>query len=182
MEESYLEKRIIIGAVVALVAVGVIAAVLILPATPRYKTYSKFGFSFEYPKNMTLSENGAFEWGSVMVTSSNDELQTLSVIWVTMMAPENIPEYLENRLEVFLEKLGPGWENFVRGKIVKTTKAGHQMAYQNYTATMHDTGFSGIVGNWFCDTNDRYYQLWLLSSEENILPIYQRYLDSFICH
>jgi hypothetical protein len=190
------EKRIIVGAVVAIVVVGIIAAVLILsggkekPVTPGYERYSKFGFSFEYPEGMTLSEEGALTTSATdyagIVTGElghGDNFEVFSVVWLAMTpAPDN----LEEDMETFFKRAHNN-DNAVKGKMVETTKAGHRMIRFNYTFTIPVEGIEGYGtdGAWYCDIDNKFYILSLSFTTTKALdptPIFLRYLDSFVCH
>ena len=172
--------------VVAVGAIGFWSYTQRVPPAPlaRYETYSKYGFSFEYPEDMTISEQGLLEdratdsSGMVLGTLENDKYELVFVGWMeSAIAPS-----LEASLEVFLDVIAEGKANFEIGELVETTKAGRRLIYQYYTFTIEGEASYGIHGVWYCDTNQRLYQLHLVYSEEDNLPIYQRYLDSFVCH
>jgi hypothetical protein len=189
VEERGIGTAVVI-AVVAVVVVGIIAAVLILnrgkenPVKPGYAKYSKFGFSFEYPENMYITERtGSTEsWGQVVVSRllEDNKFEQVSVGWMITEKPslEVLKAVLENSYSAM--EAG-GATDIVRGTMVETTKAGHQMIYQDYSET-HIIRLNGVGGIWYCDDKNRLYALDVTSTESDILSIYQRYLDSFVCH
>lgn len=136
---------------------------------------------------MTLSERGLLETsatntsGLVVGELSNDnELEMILASWVSMTSSEiQLRTWVEGCLESEREQA----EELVEGEIVETTKAGHLMIYQDYNAiNTEGEAYVGIFGTWYCEISGRTYMLNFMSTEENIFPIYQRYLDSFVCH
>jgi len=155
---------------------------------PGYEVYSKYGFSFQYPRDMTISELGLLETiatnhsGMVVGELTNDRYEAILTGWIETDVAAG--EYdLDTALErgfQGMEQTG-GWTNLERGEMVETTKARHPMIYQHFNITIVGEAFYGIIGVWLCDTSQRLYQLHLIYSEEDPLPTYQRYLDSFVC-
>jgi len=156
-------------------------------APPGYRSYSKYGFTFQYPKGMSISEEGMLEStatsssGIVLGELSNDEDEVITVGWLSaVIAPD---------LEDLKDSLNAGFENMEAegtpvdiGQLVTSAKAGHTMIYQYFNATIEGETYYGIGGVWYCDTNDRFYMLFLMYSEQDPLPKFQQYLDAFICH
>lgn len=154
-----------------------------------YEVYSKYGFSFQYPRDMTIMELGALQTtandqsGIVVGELTNDRYEAVYVAWVTAAVAAG--EYdLESAIERFFEVMEQTveWTDLERGELIETTKADHRMMYQHFSVTMIGKPTYGIIGVWYCDTSERVFQLNLYYSEEDTLPTYQKYLDSFICH
>jgi hypothetical protein len=183
-------KRMVTIAIVVLLSILLISAIgcggkETAPAPEEYKTYSKYGFSFEYPKYLSISEEGLLEneannsSGIVYGTLENDKLEDVSIAWMKMVTPPT----LENSMEdAFREMEGSEGVTIVRGDLEETTKAGHRMIYQYFTATSEGEEANGIWGLWYCSNSQRLYQLGLIYSEQDTLECYQRYLDSSVCH
>ena len=148
-------------------------------APTLYNTYSKYGFSFEYPKGMVISESATSSSGQVSgQLFAEDSTEGVVVKWLAIfLAP-----YLEFTLNDEMEHLEAGGYDVDRGQIVTSTKAGHEMMYQYFTATSEVETAYGIFGVWYCDINDRLYELCFMSSESDVLSKFQQYLDSFVCH
>ena len=154
-------------------------------ASPLYNTYSKYGFSFEYPKGMSISEHGILEStatsgsGFVAGELSNDKQEYVRIGWVTMV---QFDLELGPLFDVYLEDMEADLGVDVdKGQLVTSTKSGHEMIYQCFTAATEGETY-GILGGWYCDTNDRFYTLTSLYSEQDVLSKFQQYLDSFVCH
>ena len=201
-----LVRKIHIAILLIVIVVSAVASFwwLVLRVPPvEYKTYSKYGFSFQYPKEMTMIEKGLLE------STATDN----SGIVLGQLRPEGLVERIDEHIVVGWLKsatapdleisLKDAFDALVKseeleirgkGKLVETTKAGHRMIYQYYTTYGTTTAgpsyynfppkeVYGIYGVWYCDTKQRLYQLNLMYIEEkDILPIFQRYLDSFVCH
>jgi CubicO group peptidase (beta-lactamase class C family) len=166
---------------------------IIIPACndyiPLQETYSKYGFSFDYPSGMTITENGireesASENSGVVQFRSEIPFELINVIWYTS---EEAPD-----LEAFLDELfgimeSGGTEVNNRSPLVTSVKAGHKMVYQPVNIT--DQGFliTGIVGSWYCDEADQIYTFYYMSlpeiaTQEDLQREFQIHLDSLVCH
>jgi len=151
-----------------------------------YEAYSKFGFSFEYPEGMTILELGLLgsaptdDSGVAVGTLENDEYEVITVAWVKSATVLPLESALEGALGAM--ETSPGLTDLEIGERVKTTKAGHRMLYQYFNVTLLAKQLFGVYGVWYCDMSQRLYQLYLMYSEEDVLPTYRRYLDSFVCH
>jgi len=156
-------------------------------APPGYRSYSKYDFTFLYPKGMSISEEGMLEStatsGSGMVIGelSNDEDEEITVGWLSSVKAPDL-EDLKDALITGFENMEAEGTPVDIGLLVTSAKAGHTMIYQYFIATFEGETHYGIGGIWYCDTNDRFYMLWLIYSEQDPLPKYQQYLDAFICH
>ena len=171
-----------------------------LPPT-EFGTYSKYGFSFEYPKTFSVTEMGLLQSqanntsGMVQVGLQNEKFEYFAVGWIKM-TPDVIeigPGGLEGNLKASLEDSFAGMEGtegfalVERGELVETTKAGHQMFYQYYTVTTTEGDkVYGIGGVFYCDQSQNLFQLLTMnntiSAKQDILEDFQNYLDSFVCH
>lgn len=136
------------------------------------------------PKGMSISEQGVLEStatsssGLVLGELSNDEDELITVGWLTTVSAPD----LEISLTAAFEGMEAEGVDVDKGQLVTSTKAGHTMKYQYFTMTSEGETFYGIWGVWYCDTNDRFYQLGFMYSEQDVLSKYQQYLDSFVCH
>ena len=161
------------------------------PATGS-RTYSKYGFSFEYPKHFLVSEIGVFgseandNSGLVQVGIENEEGQCFQVVWVKTV---QLLFSLEGSLSGGFSSLESNEDvvSVERGELVETTKSGHQMLYQYYVTT--STGgdkLYGIAAAFYCDKSQKGFVLFTMndtiSGEQEALEDFQNYLDSFVCH
>jgi len=160
-----------------------------------YKTYSRYGFSFEYPQSFLLFEEGLLESaandtsGLVYAGVENEEVKYIFVGWLKFS--EQLVEFmdLETSIEDGLQGIegGEGIVSVERGELVETTKAGHRMLYRYYNVTTTEGDrASGIFGVWYCDKVQKFYTLYTLnttiSSKGDVLADYQSYLDYFVGH
>jgi len=170
-----------------------------VPSVPpvEYKTYSKYGFSFQYPERMTISEIGLLE--STATDNSGIVLGQLRpeglveridehivVGWLKSATAPDLEISLKDAFDALAKSKVPPYNitSLEKGKLVETTKTGHRIMYQYYTTTLFVAVRVqyGIYGVWYCDTNQRLYHLNLVWIGEDILPEFQRCLDSFVCH
>jgi len=171
------------------------------PTPTQFKTYSKYGFSFEYPKTFSVTEMGILESeandnsGMVQVWVENEEIESFQVGWVKMM-PDIVeigPGGLEGNLKDSLEggfaamESTEGIASVEEGELVEATKAGHLMLYQYYTITVTEGDKAyGIAGGFYCDESLKLFSLSTMnatiSAKKDVLEDFQNYLDSFVCH
>lgn len=164
------------------------------PTSTDFKTYSNYGFSFEYPRGFTINEMGMLQSeandASGLVQAMRGDEELLQVLWMGMT--KDFWE-LGGGLSVALEDSFAGLamdETIVsieRGEIVETTKEGYQMLYQDYFATVTvGDNFGGIIACFYCDKAERLYQLITGHTEsttkQDRLTYFQRFSDSLICH
>ena len=191
---------IIVVCVIAITGIGAICSPT--PTPTQFNTYSKYGFSFEYPKTFTVTEMGFLESeandtsGLVQVgVEENEDIEYFQVGWIKIMPDviETGPGGLEGTLKGFLEDGFAGFESdegvasLDKGELVESTKAGHLMFYQYYTATSTEGDkVYGIANCFYCDESLKVFSLMTMndtiSADEDVLEDFQNYLDSFICH
>lgn len=146
--------------------------------------YSRYGFSFKYPKGMVLSELGVLE---ATATDSSGavvgelEDQVMAVSWVKTLQYD-----LESAVEDGLTGTEgtEGVSNFVRGDRGESAVKGHIFIYRFFTATIGGEKTKGIVSAWYCDDSTRLYSTSVISLEAGpeVFPLFEAYLDSFYCH
>lgn len=190
----HMKKLILIGALilVSTALISIIGCAAQETTREGYKTYSKYGFSFEYPESFLAFEQGLLESqandtsGMVVVAIENEEIKCASVGW--LKTQESLVD-LEGGIEGAFEatEADETLINLERGELVETTKEGHRILYQYYAETYSDIGeVFGIFGNWYCDKSQIFFSLMTInstiSSKEDVLTDYLDYLDNFVCH
>jgi hypothetical protein len=148
----------------------------------EFKLYSNYGFSFEYPKDMEISQNtSAMDSGTLLGELGNGELELIRVGWFTI----ELPPDLEISLNMSFLNLEAEGLTIEKGQLKShTTVDGHEMLYQSFTATSAEAvTFQGISGVWYCDTSIRSFDfvLMLMNSEQDINLRFQQYISSFTC-
>lgn len=153
----------------------------------EFKTHSKYGFSFEYPKEMSISEKGllnetANENSGMLVLTNRLKNKNVVVVWVY----KNQPSPLEDTLATALAEIKniDGITDIIRENVVETTKLGHRMIYQPMRYKSYGSEVYGFYGLWYCNESQRQYYLSVevYETKEIANSLFQRYLDSFICH
>ena len=161
ISEDGRNKKKILG-IIAGCVVGITIGVFIAawPSTPtptQFNTYSKYGFSFDYPEAFSVEEIGSLgsenndNSGLVQFLVENGETELCEVGW-TAMTPDEI-ESCEGGLEGCLEgQIGivfvvfetaanyTGIGSFEKGELLESTKAGHLMFYQYFGFNMTGGG------------------------------------------
>ena len=178
------------------VTVGDLTQTIKVLKTAEFTTFSKYGFSFEYPKKFSVTEMGLMQReandtsGMVQVGVENEEIQMFQVMWIQIVQST---WKVSGDLEQMLIDSFAGMETaedvaiVERGESVDTTKAGHQMFYQYYTMTSTEGDRAhGIVAVFYCDESEAVYQLITINNtitaKQAVLEDFQTYLDSFVCH
>ncbi len=148
--------------------------------TTEPERYSQYGFAFEYPRNMELNTTGTSSSGRVIGFLSNDEIEFIKVEWQTAESTPNLQTLLN---ESFLSLEAEGLE-VERAQPVNASEVyGHEMISQSFTGTVAKAiTFYGFSGVWHCDTANRSFEFVVMHVEQDVLPKFQRYLDSFVCH
>ena len=194
---------IIAGCIVAIIVIVVVATSTPTPTPTQFKTYSKYGFSFEYPKTFSVTETGIQESeandtsGMVQAWVENEDTEIFQVGWIRMMPDmmEIGPGGLEGNLKDSLEggfaamESSEGVASVEKGELVEATQAGHLMFYQYYTSnsTEGDEAY-GIASCFYCDESLKLFSLMTMtmnstiSARKDVLEDFQNYLGSFVCH
>ncbi len=75
-----------------------------------------------------------------------------------------------------------GERGVVRGDLIHTIETSYSMEYQYFTITSNGKGSYSIYDVCYSTASQRFYQLALTynSSSQNTLPVYRRYLGSFV--
>jgi hypothetical protein len=154
------------------------------PSPPiEYETYSKYSFSIEYPKGLTITEEGLYEatatdTSGVVAGISYDPFEEFTVSWEKRSTPATREDF-ENALNDVI--IFADYEK--TGTLIETTKLGHLMLYQQYVYPEESQAKSFILGVWYCDIDEKIYYLgYRQATEHDVLQIFERYLDSFVCH
>lgn len=188
------KSRKTLAAILLIVAVAIAATVIGFTWWNAQNTgeenathYSKYGFSFEHPKDMSISEQGLLEdtansnSGRVLGDLRNSEIELIKIDWITNASAPS----LEVLLNQSYEDLKAEGLNISKGQLVNSTVSGHEMKYQFFTATAYDITFHGISSVWHCDTNanKRSYEfVFMQTATQDALPKFQLYINSFVCH
>ncbi|MDD4876113.1 MAG: hypothetical protein PHQ86_03145 [Dehalococcoidales bacterium] len=159
------------------------------------KKYSKFGFSFEYPRQYSIEEIGMQDIkpnntsGMINVWSESKEEELFSVMWLSGIPASNISSsILQEQLAKTLESVGSAEGGSIKKEqILETTTAGHKVYGQCYFhKTPEGDNVYGILGMFYCDNSSRLFQLNLCTSinktNQAIINSLQNYLDTFTCH
>jgi len=171
------------------------------PAGPEMNTFSKYGFSFEYPQDYLVWQDGLLEddananSGMVQVAPEEGGFPLYAVSWV-----KTWQWGLEGGLEAGFAGIEnwEGIESVQKGELVETMKLGHQMLYetghhmlyQYYAATTKTQGETiyGIVAALYCENAQKAFGLVTMQkstaevSSQEALDNFRDFLDYFACH
>lgn len=160
------------------------------PTPTEFKTFSKYGFSFQYPKEFPVLEGGMLEneandnSGIVQVGLEGAETELFQVAWVKTVEFPQLEAMLAGPFASMEAEEGSVTE---KGELVETTKAGHRMLYRYYTFTSaQGDKVYGTLGVLMCDKSQKMFLLRTanntISTKQDVLEDFQNYLDSFVCH
>ena len=196
--------KIALAITLMVVAVGSVVYWWYNAQLSSYKTYSDFGFSFDCPEGMIVQER-IFEMiqtedGLYMSPHNNDNagaingglkrndviVERIDISW-RQMEPRTLTIEDADRFFVWIEEkpaLMPVPEVTVvsRGEFGERAFAGHRMIYQYFVVDVEGSIYNGIWLGWYCETSQRKYDVFVETVEEEVSPIVERYLDSFVCH
>lgn len=184
--------------IVILITVLAIVFILGACAKPDVNTYSKWGFSFDYPEEFMLSEVGVLEAvatdtsGMVLADKINgDEYENYGIAWMNMVKSfyeaRGGNESLPLGLDAMFDTMAMAGIGITRGEIAEETKLGHYIFYQYYIATNPDGDEPyGIGGTFYCDHSERLFDLDSMSTNsstnEEALEFFRPFLESVKCH
>jgi hypothetical protein len=177
-------------AVLVIIIIGVAAGISLLwwwynQRTPEeeLESFSNYGFSFKYPKDMGISEENATEDFGMLVgeVGRNEELEFIKVSWLTLE--------FNPGLEVFLNVSFYGLESegfIIQGGQIKnyTTAKGYEMLYQSFSGTdAQEIPLEGVSGVWYCSTSQRSFEFVLVfvQSGQDVNSKFLQYVNSFTC-
>ncbi len=153
-------------------------------SSPGFNTYSKYGFSFQYPSGMTITESGLLD--SVATSTSGivsgeklgSSYEFVLVGWTRSVNSIPLDATLNGAFSGMSQ--AQGVTSVVKGQQAETSKAGYRVLYQYFTITSTDRNASGVYSVWYSTGGQRLYQLAVMYYSQNVFPIYQRYLSSFV--
>ena len=144
-----------------IIIVSIASLIYFTSAPTGFDTYSRFGFSFEYPEGMELWEQGLGGVGIATITAgivqgtlvTNMVPEIIGVIW---FESEPAPP-LEDVLDMAFNQFGEGNMIESRGNLVSTLKDGHEMLRQDFVMSEEGTPIIGVVGTWHDPFAERIY-------------------------
>lgn len=168
-----------------------------------YRTYSRFGFSFDYHKSLSITESGILSsqanevsGQAIALRETAETVELYSVGWMEFRP--DIWEELDIdqqkqalRAELESALMGFVWAGLTdlqTGEIKETTKEGHLMLYHSFSVLDPEEGeeYYGAIGALYCDKNQKEFMIATLDSthagEQSALGTFMTFLDSFVCH
>jgi hypothetical protein len=164
---------------------------------PEMKTYSNFGFSFEYPADFTVSElalleDVATDQSGIVIAEelSTDYYEGYMVNWMEITKSDIEAAGKEKLLLAAIDggfaSMTSSGADVARGELIEETKSGHDMYYQQFAAWVYGGEAHGTCGTWYCEQSERIYNLFhvstILTTDEAALDIFRPFLASFKCH
>lgn len=155
------------------------------------KAFSKYGFSFEYPENFSISRDEVTDAGLVRIEIDNmpskyGEVEAFQIVCGNYDENDPAPD-LDEYLYLYVEgmhELGICTE----GPKMATFLLGHEVPYRLYTLqyTDEEEEFYHVVAAFYCDVNNRLFSIIYVSEAANdwldAIDGFMPFLDNFICH
>jgi hypothetical protein len=177
-------------AALLIVIVGVVAGSSLLwwynqrTAEEELMTFSDYGFSFKYPRELEISEESATdESGMLIGTVTHDKgLEFIKVGWMTLESSPGVESLLDTSF------MGMEDEGFIvqPGQMKNHTSAkGYEMLYQYFSGTDAESiPLEGITGVWYCSTSQRSFEFILIfvDIQQDINSKFLQYINSFTCN
>jgi hypothetical protein len=160
-------------------------------AAPATKTFSKYGFSFTYPGELPVAEEGVAEnepndaSGTLRIGVEGEETRLFVVTWLeAAIFSRSLQGSLDDIFQDYEDS--EGIETVDRGELVDTVFEGQRMLYQFFGATTSEGKQQhGIAAAFHCESNHVQFSFLsvntAISGNEAILGDFQTYLDSFVC-
>lgn len=150
--------------VLVIVFIATIGGVYWIWSRPDYTTYSKFGFSLEYPRGMSVTERqlGGVPFSEIAgeVFFSSDD-HAFAVQWITYERSftVNASEYLDG----FVESFDNQFDELEVGERMTTSINNCLVRYQEFIGTTQGGSLKAIVGTWDSTAQNRLYALMYIS-------------------
>jgi len=165
----------------------------------KTETFTKYGFSFEYPAGYEVDERGVYRKGdansdsSGSVVLSKEGRSSCLLVWDVNQETEAQRGESDLRAELgsytsdFEEAFGESGGSMQVGDIVEDSCSGHKMLRCYYVVVWSGgTAVSGDVGQVYCGESRRSFMLFTESShkedEEDALAFFRMFTSSLVCH
>lgn len=159
------------------------------PITPAYYNYEGYGLSFEYPSDMTISEEGYMSdnpdenSGGIDVTNDRGT-KSIYITWLTTTEPELLYPLKDSLKETIDESMKLEGVSNVKVEEIKTiTINEHQGVYAPLSFNYYGLPSYDIYCIWFCDQSQRLYYVGIDTyNSEETSELFNMVIDSFVCH
>lgn len=168
-------------------------------------TYSKFGFSFDYPAGMKIEEKG-YPFFSVEANAEAGVLYfkksqlRIDVSWVTLEDVDR--SYIEKQIDAYLSGRREGI-NFYQGDPIESKHMGHTVLGTRFVTQGVEGILLNVTVSWYCDSSKRLFMITVAADWEHPVFItdgtrmipewpdlnhdpsystYEKVINSFQCH
>lgn len=159
------------------------------PITPAYYNYEGYGLSFEYPSDMTISEEGYMsdkpDENSGAVDITNDKgTKAVYISWLTTTEPELLFPLKDTLKETIDESMKLEGVSNVKVEEIKTIIInGHQGVYAPLSFNYYGLLSYDIYCMWYCDQSQRLYYVGIDTyNSEETNDLFNEVIGSFVCH
>ncbi len=157
-------------------------------------TYSKHDFSFEYPTNTEIYENGLLgdlpDVNSGVITGlyTSEDSHSIIISWIVSDPPADNnaqDDLLTGGIKTGLGLLNPLLENadsLVEKDSGEASVEGHKLLYREYEIVSAGGALYGVIGSWYCNETRRLFTLNVIYGKESAVLLLEQYLNTFVCH
>lgn len=155
--------------------------------------YSKYGFSFRYPKGMEITEEGLIKEypdntsGAIFGEYHPNEKDVLfiGISWEKKKPPSSYEEerkLLNANIDDFLEGMMEEGMKIIKKEKGEIKINNKRVIYQEYFLEYPDRKLYGVIGYFYCYKNRKSYGFNLNYSRNNSLILLKEFLRSFDCY
>ncbi len=148
--------------------------------------YMGYGFSFEYPSDMYILEEGylsdnANENSGVVTVENEKETKDFVVSWYSTTQPSRLEDELQQNIDFGGED--SEFSDMSMGHVVETNILGDRMIYQTLDYRIEGIKCYTIMGSWYDPKSQRMFYIGADSwDEKETEELFNEVVDSFVCH
>jgi cell division protein FtsB len=144
-----------------------------------YARYSIYGFSFEYPVNMTTSLSGLMEsiptWNSGIFQAENGDGDTITVSWLYSLNEMDPNSSLDDGYDNIAESV------ITRGERETVEHQEHTVLYDEYLIEDESVEIDFVNSAFYCADSKNLFTISIKSTDEEPVSALFGLLDSFTC-
>jgi hypothetical protein len=156
------------------------------------ETYAKYNIIFKFPVGMELKEYGFTEVkpgenhsGIILgeFYPKEDIYNLIKISWIWLVPNDGQTNLLiEDGLKAAFKLMDSEKAQIIAKDKKETILNGHRLLYQFYEYKINNLTLYGVLSSWYCPESKKSFTLNVGYSKENVFPLFQKYLDAFICH
>lgn len=147
--------------------------------------YRGYGFSFEYPSDMYILEEGylsdnANENSGVVTVENEKETKDFVVSWYSTTQPSRLEDELQQNIDFGGED--SEFSDMSMGHVVETNISGDRMIYRTLSYRIEGIKCYTIMSSWYDPESQRMFYIGADSwDEKETEELFNEVVDSFVC-